>query len=496
MNSIFLHHTDSVVIALDALSAGECWDLAGIKTVVEEQLKPGHKYAIKPIAEGERVYKYGAPIGVATVDIARGEHVHSHNMATSLSGLETYHYKCNEPPAQSDKTSCNRTFFGYRRENGRVGTRNEIWVLSTVGCVARLAQKIACKAADLYSDQCDGVFAFTHPFGCSQTGDDLKKTQEIIAALAQHPNAGGVLVLGLGCENNQGKQLLEMIPAEHHRRIRFFNCQEAMDEVALGIHSIGELAQITTLDRRIKCPLSDLVLGMKCGGSDGFSGLSANPLVGRVADQLCGVDGTVLLTETPEMFGAEQILMNRAANRAVFEDIVRLVNDFKRYFIDHNQNIYENPSPGNIAGGITTLEEKSMGAIQKGGVASVKGVLRYAQPVVDCGLHLLQAPGNDGVSSTALTASGATMILFTTGRGTPLGFPSPTIKIASNSALAKSKKNWIDFDAGQLFTGKELSELSEELLDFIVDVASGRLQTCSERNDQREIAIWKNGVTL
>ncbi|MEH6550558.1 MAG: altronate dehydratase family protein [Pseudomonadales bacterium] len=495
MEFIHLHDNDTVVVALEPLAAGVCIHLPGGEVAISTELLPGHKYAARPIFVGEAVYKYAAPIGYATADIALGEHVHTHNMKTTLSGIENYEYQPQLPISRQNSEDTKRHFMGYRRANGKVGTRNEIWIMSTVGCVSRLAQKIAIKAEVLHETQCDGVFAFTHPFGCSQTGDDLDSTRDIMAALAQHPNAGGVLVLGLGCENNQGKNLLAKIPAEFHSRIRFFNCQQAEDEIAEGLAAVAELAELASQDQRTECPLSDLVLGMKCGGSDGFSGLSANPLVGRMADRLCDVGGTVLLTETPEMFGAEQILMNRACDEAVFEQTVSLINDFKQYFLDYKQNIYDNPSPGNKDGGITTLEEKSMGAIQKGGTATVRGVLAYAEPVKQSGLNLLQSPGNDAVSSTALTASGATVILFTTGRGTPLGFPAPTVKISSNTGLAQAKKNWIDFDAGQLFSQHSMASLADEFIEYIIQVASGQ-QTCSERNDQREIAIWKNGVTL
>jgi altronate hydrolase len=341
------------------------------------------------------------------------------------------------------------------------------------------------------------VHSFSHPYGCSQLGDDLTQTQRVLAGLIRHPNAGGVLVLGLGCENNQMASLLAQVGEIDQRQLRFFNSQDVMDEVEEGLEAIEELVQIMEQDRREECPASDLVIGFKCGGSGGFSGISANPLVGRIADRVTGLGGRALLTEVPEMFGAEQVLMNRAADPAVFESIVRMINDFKEYFIRHGQPIYENPSPGNKAGGLTTLEEKSLGAIQKGGRATVTDVLRYGEPVRRPGLSLLEAPGNDAVSSTAMVVSGATVLLFTTGRGTPLGFPVPTMKIATNTAISELKPHWIDFNAGSLLDGSaSFEELTDALFARILDVASGRELANNEKHGYREIAIWKDGVTL
>jgi altronate hydrolase len=365
-------------------------------------------------------------------------------------------------------------------------------VIPTVGCVARTAQKIAERAAARHAGRVDGVHAFAHPFGCSQVGDDLEGTRKVLAALASHPNAGGVLIVGLGCESNQtGKLLLEVVEGAN---VRILGAQAAEDEIEEGLALVGELVEIAAQAKREPVPLAELVLGVKCGGSDGFSGLTANPLVGRMSDAVTTAGGIAILTEIPEIFGAEQLLMERAADEQVFDGIVELVNGFKRHFTDHGEPVSDNPSPGNIAGGITTLEEKSLGAVQKGGHATVTDVLRYGQRVRKPGLALLEAPGNDAVSSTALAAAGATAILFTTGRGTPLGFPVPTIKIASNSELARRKPGWIDFDAGPVLE-QGLEPLAGALLDTVCAIASGR-ETAAERNDEREIAIWKRGVTL
>ena len=481
---------DNVAVALAPAAAGDRV-AEGVAAAVD--IPVGHKVALHPIARGQDVRKYGWPIGHATVDIAPGDHVHSHNLATNLSGLEAYAYSPAPPevlPAPS-----NATFMGYRRANGRVGTRNEIWVLCTVGCVARTAQKIAAEANRRFKGRVDGVHALTHPFGCSQIGGDLVSTRTMVGALAAHPNAGGVLILGLGCENNQLAGVLASAPHIDPARLRAFTAQSIEDEMEAGLAAVEELVAIAEQDRRTPCPVSDLVVGVKCGGSDAFSGLTANPLVGRVADAVASSGGTAILTEIPEIFGAEQLLMARATDKAVFDDIVSVVNDFKSYFIAHGEPVSENPSPGNIEGGITTLEEKSLGAVQKGGRAQVAQVLRYGRQVDRPGLVLLEAPGNDAVSSTALTAAGATVILFTTGRGTPLGFPAPTLKLATNSGLAQRKPHWIDFDAGRILAGQTLEDAADSLMALVLRTASGEA-TRAEDNEQREIALWKRGVTV
>ncbi|HVJ01768.1 MAG TPA: UxaA family hydrolase, partial [Sphingomonas sp.] len=387
-----------------------------------------------------------------------------------------------------------RSFLGYVREDGRVGTRNEIWILPSVGCVGRTAERIAAEAGRRHAGEVDGVHAFPHPYGCSQLGDDLGATRSMLAALAAHPNAGGVLLIGLGCESNQIARLIEELPEGQRRNIRTLIAQNSADELEEGLALVAGLAAEAVKVKRQPVGLDRLVLGVKCGGSDGFSGLTANPLVGRMSDLVAAAGGSVVLTEIPEIFGAEQMLMDRAESAPVFEEVVGVVNDFKRYFLSHGEPVSENPSPGNLAGGITTLEEKSLGAVQKAGHATVADVRRYGERIRRPGLTLLEAPGNDAVSSTALAASGATVILFTTGRGTPLGFPVPTVKIASNSDLARRKPGWIDFDAGQVLDdGFESAEAA--LLDRIVAIASGE-ETAAERNGEREIAFWKRGVTL
>jgi altronate hydrolase len=502
MSQTTLHiaEQDNVMVALRLIAGGTVVDGVTVATDVPA----GHKIATRPIPAGQTVLKYGYPIGVATRDIAPGEHVHSHNLTSTLrddfdpSKHEAHLRKLQVPVEQA-------TFDGFRRPDGRVGVRNEIWIVNTVGCVNNAAERIAAAARKEMETgvgswgSVDGVHAFPHQFGCSQLGDDLELTQKILAGLVRHPNAGAVLILGLGCENNQMKSMLESVGKIAPERVQYFNAQDVSDEVEEGIGRIRQLAAFAGKAKREPIPAKELILGMKCGGSDGLSGITANPLVGKIANRVAAAGGTVLLTEVPEMFGAEEVLLDRATSANVAKNAIDMVNNFRAYFRKYNQPIDENPAPGNKAGGITTLAEKSLGCVQKGGDAPVAQVLGYGEtaPVGLGGIGLINAPGNDGVSSTAMVAAGAHILLFTTGRGTPLGFPSPTIKISTNSDLAAKKTSWIDFDAGPIALGTStFEELGPKLYQLVLDVASGRTQTKNERNGFREIAIWKDGVTL
>ena len=448
---------------------------------VDINLSDGHKYALCDIAEGENIIKYGNPIGHATCHIKAGEHVHTHNVKTNLSGNLEYVYEpvFHDIPAESGE----RTFMGYVRENGDVGIRNEIWIVNTVGCVNKVAEKLAAKT---------GARHFPHPFGCSQLGDDQSITQKILCGMVNHPNAAGVLVLGLGCENNNIEVFKSVLGEYNPERVKFLNTQDHDDDIAAGVALIEELKAYAAKFERTPVPVSKLRLGLKCGGSDGYSGITANPLVGRLSDKLIANGGSCVLTEVPEMFGAEHLLMQRCESREVFDKTVKLINDFKDYYTRHNQVIYENPSPGNKKGGITTLEEKSLGCVQKGGLSKVVDVLDYGDRLTKNGLSLLNGPGNDIVAITNLMAAGVHIILFTTGRGTPVGAPVPTVKVATNHSLAERKKSWIDFDASPTLEG---NELTEEFFDYVIEVASGR-ETRNEINDYREISIFKDGVTL
>jgi len=493
---VHIHPDDNVAVAPVAVEAGTTE-----QGIVFEAIPAGHKAALKLISVGEPVIKYGFPIGIATAEIAPGQHVHSHNMKTGLSDDTTLAYHPVEPVTVADAGEI-PTFMGYRRPDGRAATRNEIWIINTVACVNVPSQRIADLAAKelLTPDSgIDGIHAFTHPYGCSQLGDDLGHTRKILSALVRHPNAAAVLILGLGCENNTMKSFLAEVGELDPRRVRFFNAQDVSDEIEQGLSTMKELVAYASQFKREPIPVSELVLGMKCGGSDGYSGITANPLVGRISDKLTRWGGTVVLTEVPEMFGAEAPLFNRCDTEETFDEALGMVNDFKEYFRKHNEPIYENPSPGNKDGGITTLEEKSLGCIQKGGRAPVKHIADYGEsaPQKLGGLCLVQAPGNDGVSATALTAAGAHEVLFTTGRGTPLGVPVPTLKIASNTSLSERKPGWIDFNAGQLLEPGVIQEkVTDDLMQLIIDVASGVKESRNERNGFREITIWKQGVTL
>ncbi|WIW88229.1 altronate dehydratase family protein [Sphingobium sp. V4] len=483
---------DQVAVALRALEAGERVEVGGAALHIEEPIGRGHKVALRPIAAGEPVNRYGWPIGTAKQDIAPGHHVHSHNLVTNLKAEEPYDYA--PIGARDQRQPGDWRFRGYRRADGSVGTRNEIWVIPTVGCVARTAERVAQRAAKAHAGLVDDVVAFPHPLGCSQLGDDLDGTARLLAALASSPNAGGVLLMGLGCEENQLAALLERVPEERRDRIRTVGAQMSADEYESAAEAIEQLVAIAARDRREEVDLSAMRVGLKCGGSDGLSGLTANPLIGRIADMVTAAGGQAILTEIPEIFGAERLLMQRASDRAVFDDLVALVNRFKRYFIDHGEPISENPSPGNVAGGITTLEEKSLGAVQKGGHATLTDVLAYGERLRRPGLTLLEAPGNDAVSTTALAAAGATITLFSTGRGTPLGSPVPTLKLATNHDLAARKPGWIDFDAGQVLD-EGLDAAADALMAHICAIASGE-PARNEANGERDIAIWKRGVTL
>lgn len=454
----------------------------------------GHKIALRNIAKGDPVVKYGFPIGRATQDIAEGEWVHSHNLATALGANEEYTYNPsrNTPAAKTEPLTIN----GYLRSNGEIGIRNELWIVPTVGCVNGQANAIVERLRqEVDLTGIDDVRAFTHNYGCSQLGQDHANTRAALAALVRHPNAGGVLVLGLGCENNQMNRFREEIGAVDADRVKFLVAQDVEDEVETGFGLCRDLIERMRADRREPLPISRLKVGLKCGGSDGFSGITANPLVGRISDRLVSMGGTTVLTEVPEMFGAETILMDRAESRDVFDRIVGMITDFKDYFRSFGMPVYENPSPGNKAGGITTLEEKSLGCVQKGGTSAVVDVLDYACKATKPGLNLLTAPGNDLVAATALALSGCHMMLFTTGRGTPFGTCVPTMKISTNSQLASRKRNWVDFDAGILLENGDMEGVADSLMAKIVETANGsRLK--HELAGAKEIAIFKSGVTL
>ncbi|MBG6240780.1 MAG: altronate dehydratase [Candidatus Symbiopectobacterium sp. Dall1.0] len=497
MQSIIkIHALDNVAVALRDVAQGEAVTAGGVTVTLPQPVVRGHKFALYDIAPGEMIVKYGLPIGHALVAIAPGQHIHSQNAKTNLSDLDEYQY---QPEFMTlPEQMADREVQIYRRKNGDVGVRNELWILPTVGCVNGIARQIQTRflKETNNAEGIDGVYLFTHPFGCSQLGQDHENTRTMLQNMVRHSNAGAVLVIGLGCENNQVDAFRTTLGDYDAERVTFMICQQQDDEVEAGLERLHALYEAMRNDQRVPGKLIELKFGLECGGSDGLSGITANPLLGRFSDYMIANGGTTVLTEVPEMFGAERILMSRCRDEATFEKTVHMVNDFKQYFIEHNQPIYENPSPGNKAGGITTLEEKSLGCTQKAGQSKVVDVLKYGERLHTPGLNLLSAPGNDAVATSALAGAGCHMVLFSTGRGTPYGGFIPTVKLATNSELAQKKPHWIDFDAGRLIHGVEMDDLLTQFVDMIVQIADGKKLAKNEINDFRELAIFKSGVTL
>lgn len=493
MKCIKIHNKDSVAVAVEPLKVGEIVMVNDSKITLLNDIPAGHKFAIKDIAKGENIIKYAYPIGHAKSNIKIGEHIHTHNTKSNLSDLLEYEYT---PDFKEVEKASPRTFMGYKRPDGKVGIRNEVWIIPTVGCVNSIVREIESRAQKYLTENIDGIYSYNHPYGCSQLGDDMNMTLKYLAGLIKHPNAAAVLVVGLGCENGNVDELKKVLGNYDEDRVKFLIAQEYEDEIAKGEEIIKHLAKNAGTYKRQECNASELIIGLKCGGSDGFSGITANPLLGSLSDKIIGMGGSTILTEVPEMFGAEIILMNRCRTENEFNKTVNLINNFKKYFMRYGEKVDENPSPGNKEGGITTLEDKALGCTQKCGTAPVDDVLSYGESVKKRGLSLLQAPGNDLVAANALAVSGAQLILFTTGRGTPFGCPVPTAKISSNTALANKKKMWIDFNAGILLEGKSMPELTEEFLDYILKLASGEIKAKAESLDKHELAIFKDGVTL
>ena len=492
---IKINPADSVVVCLRNFAKGEQIDVDGTIITLRQDTPMGHKVLIADTPAGNNIIKYGYPIGHAMHDLQAGEWVNENNLKTNLSGTLAYEYH----PVNESLTIAHegKTFNGYVRKNGEVGIRNEIWIVPTVGCVNGIAERLAnALEAETRCEGIDAVHAWHHNYGCSQLSEDHENTRKVLRDIVLHPNAGGVLVVGLGCENNQPDDFMKMLGDYDTSRIRLMVTQKVEgDEMEEGMRILRELYAIASKDQRVECPLSKLRVGLKCGGSDGFSGITANPLVGEFSDYLVAQGGTSILTEVPEMFGAETILMNRCETPELFEQTVKLVNDFKEYFLSHGEPVGENPSPGNKAGGISTLEDKALGCTQKCGRAPVSGVLSYGDRLKVNGLNLLSAPGNDLVAATALASAGCQIVLFTTGRGTPFGTFIPTMKVSTNSVLYARKPNWIDFNAGKLVEGTSMGDLLKEFIDKIIAVANGE-KTQNEKNGYREISIFKNGVTL
>ena len=489
-----INPADSVVVCLQPKKKGDIIEIDGLKVVVSQDTPAGHKVLIKDAPKGTDIIKYGYPIGHAKEDLKAGDWVNENNLKTNLSGTLEYTY--NPVNQELNIKKENRTFKGYVRKNGDVGVRNEIWIVPTVGCVNGIAERLVDALKKETGEKgIDAIHAWHHNFGCSQLSGDHENTRKVLRDICLHPNAGAVLVLSLGCENNQPDDFMKMLGDYDKDRIKLLITQKVDDEMEAGMEILRELYDIARQDKRTEVPVSKLRVGLKCGGSDGFSGITANPLVGEFSDWLVAQGGTSVLTEVPEMFGAETILMNRCRTEDLFNQTVSMINNFKEYFLSHGEPVGENPSPGNKAGGISTLEDKALGCTQKCGKAPVSGVMEYGDRLEHDGLNLLSAPGNDLVAATALASCGCHLVLFTTGRGTPFGTFVPTMKIATNPYLASHKKNWIDFSAGQLVEGRTMQELVPEFIDKVLAVASGELAK-NEENGYREISIFKNGVTL
>ena len=489
-----INPADSVVVCLQPKKKGDIIEIDGLKVVVSQDTPAGHKVLIKDAPKGTDIIKYGYPIGHAKEDLKAGDWVNENNLKTNLSGTLEYTY--NPVNQELDIKKENRTFKGYVRKNGDVGVRNEIWIVPTVGCVNGIAERLVdALKKETGEEGIDAIHAWHHNFGCSQLSGDHENTRKVLRDICLHPNAGAVLVLSLGCENNQPDDFMKMLGDYDKDRIKLLITQKVDDEMEAGMEILRELYDIARQDKRTEVPVSKLRVGLKCGGSDGFSGITANPLVGEFSDWLVAQGGTSVLTEVPEMFGAETILMNRCLTEDLFNQTVSMINNFKEYFLSHGEPVGENPSPGNKAGGISTLEDKALGCTQKCGKAPVSGVMEYGDRLEHDGLNLLSASGNDLVAATALASCGCHLVLFTTGRGTPFGTFVPTMKIATNPYLASHKKNWIDFSAGQLVEGRTMQELVPEFIDKVLAVASGELAK-NEENGYREISIFKNGVTL
>ena len=492
---IKINPADTVVVCLQPKGKGETIEVDGKTITINQDTPAGHKILITDTEEGRDIIKYGYPIGHARQDLKAGDWVNENNLKTNLAGTLEYTY--NPVSEELDIKDEKRTFRGYVRANGEVGIRNEVWIVPTVGCVNGIAERLADELQkETGSEGVDAIYAWHHNYGCSQLSGDHENTRKVLRDIVLHPNAGAVLVLGLGCENNQPELFEQLLGDYDKERIKFLVTQKVDgDEVEAGMEILRELYAKAREDKREDVPVSKLRVGLKCGGSDGFSGITANPLVGEFSDWLVAQGGTSILTEVPEMFGAETILMNRCKTDELFGKTVSMINNFKEYFLSHGEPVGENPSPGNKAGGISTLEDKALGCTQKCGRAPVSGVLEYGDRLETTGLNLLSAPGNDLVAATALASAGCQIVLFTTGRGTPFGTFVPTMKIATNPTLAARKPNWIDFSAGQLIEGRTMKELVPEFIDKILAVASGE-QARNEANGYREIAIFKNGVTL
>lgn len=499
MSAIKLYPQDTVALATSELKKGQTVTVDGETITLLDDIPNAHKIALKDFETGEAVRKYDNIIGYASKPIKKGEWIHSHNEVTGLGKSKEYTYDFNPIsifPGESDKT-----FMGYDRADGGAGIRNHLAIISTVFCANGPLRKLARMAEAKYpaTENFDGIIAFDQEFGCSQTGKDLVTTCKIIAGIAKNANFGGVLLVSNGCEMAIPSVLEQYMGDYDKKRIRTLTLQEVEDEFTAGMELIDEIMEEMKDDKRTPININRLHIAMNCGGSDGYSGITANTLLGTLCDTLVKEGAIMNMTEVPEMMGAEHILMNRAADKSIFDDIVKMMYDYDAYFARYGEKAADNPTQGNKAGGLTTLEEKSLGCIQKGGHCAVMEVLEYGERATKNGFVLVSGPGNDLAGVSGQIAAGAVLTIFTTGRGTPCGFAGPTFRLASNTALATRKSNWIDYDAGRLLTAKtpeEVEALNKELYDAIMATVNGQYRTRTEENGYYILGALKDGVTL
>jgi altronate hydrolase len=502
MDTVRLDTTDNVVTAARALEVGTVID--GVRT--RALIPSGHKIATSDIASGAPVRKYAQLIGYASSEIAAGDHVHTHNVEfRNIEG--SYEFSTDLLPVVMVPDDQQDRFMGFRRENGSVGTRNYIAIVTSVNCSATAARMIADHfTPEVLADypNVDGVAAFVHGTGCGMAGDGdgFEALQRVMWGYARHPNHAGVLMVGLGCEMNQIDWLLEAYGLKQGPLFQTMNIQSVAGlrrTVELGIKKVQAMLLIANQATRTPCPASKLMVALQCGGSDAWSGITANPALGYACDLLAAQGGTGVLAETPEIYGAEHLLTRRAVDRATGDRLISLIKWWEGYTARNNGSMDNNPSPGNKKGGLTTILEKSLGAAAKGGTSPLMGVYKYAEPVRTRGFTFMDSPGYDPASVTGQIAGGCTLVCFTTGRGSAFGSkPSPTIKVATNTEMAKRMSEDMDVDAGTILSqGTSVEEKGREIYDMFLRVASGE-KTKSEAQGlgDYEFVPWQIGAVM
>jgi len=497
-SAIHLHPTDNVAIARVQLGAGTELRVAGQRLEVKEAISAGHKIALVAIPQGAVVLRYGQVIGRARQPIERGRHVHTHNLAFEELHFD-YEYPSGETPLPARRAS--PTFLGYPREDGSVGTRNYIAVVAASNCAAHTAEMIARSFdGESLPANIDGVVAFPHGEGCGHTiGPDTAQLRRTLAGVLAHPNVSAAVILGLGCEVNQIEHYLGP-NAPRTSRLVGMTLQSSggtRGAVTAARAEIARLMEQCSAEQRKEVPASGIVLGLNCGGSDSFSGITANPALGVCSDMLAELGATAVLAETTEIFGAEHLLVRRARNRQVAEKLLSFVQGYKQYLTRFAGSFDDNPSPGNKEGGLTNIIEKSLGAVAKAGTSPLTDAVDYAEPVHTPGFVFMNTPGYDPVSLTGLAAGGCNLIAFTTGRGSAIGFPSvPVLKIASNSHTYRRMQDNMDINAGTIADGeKSVQQVGGEIFEMLLRVASGE-RTRAESLGHQEFVPWRIGPVL